>query len=230
MSFITAPEQWRPVLGYEGAYEVSDLGRVRSLKRVVDAARGARREIPGLIMKARLNAQGYPVISLSRLNVSRVLSIHVLVCEAWHGPRPEGMVARHLDDVKTNLSPSNLSWGTLTQNSRDAIRNGRNVNASKTVCANGHAYTERDTTRNQAGHRICRQCALVRSHQNRDIKCSYDDFCDAISHRETGRRERPRLTHCRRGHSMADAYESPAGARNCRVCLKKRESERVWTH
>lgn len=50
---------------------------------------------------------------------------HVLVCSAFYGPRPEGLLALHKDDIRTNDVPSNLYWGTGSENGLDAYRNGK---------------------------------------------------------------------------------------------------------
>ena len=52
-------------------------------------------------------------------------SVHSLVCEAFNGPRKPGEVCRHLNDMKDDIRPGNLAWGTHQQNVDDAKRNGR---------------------------------------------------------------------------------------------------------
>ncbi len=68
--------------------------------------------------------QGYRVTALagSRKKTRR---LHCLILEAFIGPRPSGMVGRHLDDDKDNNVIANLAWGTSVENSQDAVRNGR---------------------------------------------------------------------------------------------------------
>lgn len=64
--------------------------------------------------------------------------IHTLMCEAFHGPRPEGQQVRHLDGNRDNNAPSNLRWGTPRENNMDKVRHGttaageRNPNAKLT--------------------------------------------------------------------------------------------------
>ena len=58
---------------------------------------------------------------------------HVLVCEAFHGPRPEGREVRHLDGNPGNDAPDNLAWGTHVQNMQDAVKHGTHYTGSKTT-------------------------------------------------------------------------------------------------
>ena len=148
-------EEWRSVLGYEGLYEVSDQGRVRSLARTVKSGKQTKR-IPywSLVVSPR---EGYPALSLSRGGGRRIAYTHKLVCEAWHGPRPEGMQCRHLDGNPLNCTPENLRWGTPRENSQDTIRQGKHWQLSKTHCKNGHEFSEENTYR-YGGVRYCRAC------------------------------------------------------------------------
>ena len=117
-------EEWRTIPGYEGRYEVSSRGRVRNSA--------------GRVLTTHLTPKGYPEISLGR----RRWRVHALVCLAFIGPRPEGLQVRHLNDIKTDLSPSNLTYGTPSENIRDQVQNGRNSNATKRLCKRGHDLTD----------------------------------------------------------------------------------------
>ncbi|ONI62639.1 hypothetical protein CSIV_14285 [Microbacterium sp. CSI-V] len=125
-------ERWRPVVGYEGFYEVSDEGRVRGLDRI--DARGWR--IRGRLLSA--TGARYRSVSLCRDGVARTVQVHRLVLEAFVGPCPEGMEALHADDVKTHNALSNLRWSTHSDNMRDVVRNGRHRETNKTRCPRGH--------------------------------------------------------------------------------------------
>ena len=102
-------EIWRPVVGYEGRYEVSNLGNLRSLK-----FRGVCGEN---LMKSSKNYNGYHVVSLGKER--KQFRLHVLVLEAFVGPRPEGMQGCHRDNDKSNNSLSNLRWDTPKGNISD---------------------------------------------------------------------------------------------------------------
>ncbi len=115
-----AKEKWRPVVGHEGEYEVSDQGRVRSLSRTwwQKNAHGGihQRTMVGRVLKLTVQRFGYHKATIGRNN-SRF--VHQLVLEAFVGPRPEGQECRHLNGVPTDNRPDNLAWGSHSQNNRD---------------------------------------------------------------------------------------------------------------
>lgn len=98
-------EIWLPVVGFAGLYEVSNLGRVRSL----------RRHQPKLLRPGRMTA-GHLSVSLGR---GRSRTVHSLVIEAFVGPRPPGMEVRHSNGVPSDNRLANLAYGTRADNSRD---------------------------------------------------------------------------------------------------------------
>ena len=112
-------EEWRPVVGFETFYEVSDQGRVRSLDRVV--ARRTKAGPNGSIKRVkpagdgirqlRVDEAGGLVVNLCWGNRAHTKRVHCLVLEAFVGPCPAGMKACHRDDVRTNNHISNLYWG-----------------------------------------------------------------------------------------------------------------------
>jgi hypothetical protein len=106
-------ERWRPIPGFQGRYEVSDLGRVRSLQF---------RSVQGPeIMKSSLNYSGYHVLTLGS-NPKRQFRLHCLVLEAFVGPRPAGMQGCHNDSNKDHNWLSNLRWDTPKGNIADRER------------------------------------------------------------------------------------------------------------
>lgn len=116
-------EEWRAVPGYEGAYEVSSLGRVRSLDRVVEsptAKRGYPKLMRGRLLKPQRHSAGYLHVGLSR----RIRIISHLVLEAFRGPRPDGEEACHNNGDKWNNVLGNLRWGTHTYNCADRVAHG----------------------------------------------------------------------------------------------------------
>ncbi|AZL13817.1 hypothetical protein CXR25_14045 [Brevibacterium aurantiacum] len=151
-------EEWRPVLGYEGYYEVSSLGRVRGVDRTYETRPGVIAHKKAAIINGGMTVDGYPLVWLTRNNKRVQKTVHVLICESWHGPRPVGLVACHIDDVKTNNTPSNLRWGTISENTYDKVRNGLHPMASRTHCKWGHEYTIENTYRRPNGARQCRTC------------------------------------------------------------------------
>jgi hypothetical protein len=113
-------ENWKPVVGYEAFYEVSDLGRVRALFN----SRNNRYKA-GRILKTQSPAAKYLQINICPPGEKpRHISLAAMILEAFVGPRPEGHISRHLDDAKRNNVLGNLSWGTYGQNEEDKARNG----------------------------------------------------------------------------------------------------------
>ena len=149
-------ERWLPVVGYEGLYEVSDQGRVRSMDRVDSCGRHRKTRV----LKLNKNGSGHYQVRLYRNGRSESYSyVHRLVLEAFVGPCPEGMVGCHLDDVKEHNMLENLRWDTPSSNRFDAVRNGKDSNANKTHCKYGHEFTPENTRYCKNGGRACRECS-----------------------------------------------------------------------
>ncbi len=117
-------EVWQPVLGYEGLYEVSDHGRVRSLPRKSRSGRGYQ-VYPGRVLTTCANGHGYHVVSLSRNNRKTTRQVHDLVLTAFIGIRPSPQHdACHNDGNKNNNALLNLRWDTKAANQADRKLHG----------------------------------------------------------------------------------------------------------
>ena len=119
-------EEWRDVIGYEGYYEVSNMGRVRSRSREVVNAKG--KPCPPFFMEGRVLAQavnqdGYLKVGLSVRGKLSTHSVHTLVAKAFLGIRPEGLQVNHKDEDRTNNCVSNLEWVTCKENCNYGSRN-----------------------------------------------------------------------------------------------------------
>lgn len=148
-------EKWLPVPGYEGIYEVSDLGRVRSLDRLDSLGRLR----PGLELRPRVDRGGYLLIHAGG-KPRRTLRVHRLVLLAFVGPPPEGAdEALHGDGDPSNNALPNLRWGTRAENAADCLLHGTHHAASKTHCPSGHPYDDDNTYfYPRTNHRECRAC------------------------------------------------------------------------
>lgn len=113
-------ERWRPVRGFVGLYEVSNLGRVRSISRYVKFGRGEKL-IEGRILAQSMSA-GYPAVCLCDGPYQSKRNIHRLVAEAF--VPGEGEVVRHLDGDQMNSRAENLAWGSHKDNEADKVRHG----------------------------------------------------------------------------------------------------------
>lgn len=126
LPLVDTTEIWRPVVGWEGLYEVSNLGRVRSLDR--DCITGPRRisRIRGRVLS--LTPCGYKGrrrrVALHAEGKLSQRFVHHLVLEAFIGPRPPGYTANHLDGDASRNWASNLEWLTLEENHRHAGKMG----------------------------------------------------------------------------------------------------------
>ncbi len=150
--YSMSAEEWRRVPGING-YEVSDLGRVRSHRR-----RAPR------IMQGSRHMDGYLQISVHGDDSRRSFLVHRLVLLAFVGPPPTGTITRHLDGDPSNNRLENLTYGTQSENVLDAVRHGRNWEANKTHCPQGHAYDETNT-RHYRGERHCWTCRRTRDRE-----------------------------------------------------------------
>lgn len=149
-------EEWRWIPGFEGSYQVSDHGRVRSFRN---------RRAPGrLISASRGTQRGYLMVNLTDETGPQRRYVHALVLAAFVGPRPPGMQIRHLDGLTTNAHLSNLAYGTARENAADLRRHGTQYNVNKTHCPSGHPYDEENTyiPPSRPGWRYCRACNCQR--------------------------------------------------------------------
>lgn len=114
-----ADEIWKDIKGYEGLYQISNLGRVKSL------GNGNSNKSKLKIMKTTLNHKGYPMISLCKDGVSKKFSVHRLVAEAFI-PNPDNLPqVNHIDEVKTNNRIDNLEWCTAEYNVKYGTRTAK---------------------------------------------------------------------------------------------------------
>ncbi len=108
-------ENWLPILGYEGFYEVSDCGRVRRVK-------GGRGSVAGRILTCKVAPNGYQHVDLSIRDKKTRFLIHRLVATAFIGVPEFGAEVNHKDGCKTNNKIENLEWVTRGQNLSHAYR------------------------------------------------------------------------------------------------------------
>lgn len=123
---ITLTEEWKAVVGFEGRYEVSNYGRVRSLDRIVTNTNRHFFRLRGKIMTQTIHeSTGYPRMILRKNGKSLGVSPHRLVAIAFI-PNPDNLpVVNHVDAVKTNNVVTNLEWCTHRHNTRHAQGLGR---------------------------------------------------------------------------------------------------------
>lgn len=103
-------EIWKDVVGYEGYYQVSNLGRVRSVDRWITNSRGARRVQKGRYVNLQKHYQGYRVVMLWKGCKYKVFRVHRIVADSFI-PNPQNLPEiNHKDENKTNNCVNNLEW------------------------------------------------------------------------------------------------------------------------
>lgn len=153
-------EEWRAVVGYEGLYEVSDQGRVRSVPRVIKDRSGRQQRWKGKVLALAESGRGkYFSVGLPG---GRTAHVHVLVAAAFIGLRPDGLEVCHGNGDHHDNRAENLRYGTPSDNMTDRVRHGTHHQTRKTHCAQNHPYDAANTA-HYRGHRICRECRRARS-------------------------------------------------------------------
>lgn len=153
-------ETWKPVPSWEGMYEVSDEGRVRSLERRFVDRLGRPNRVPGRVRRQHVKPDGHCSVGLKGEGRYEQLDVHVMVLSAFVSARPAGCVARHLNGDPQDNRLENLAWGTWSENNYDQVRHGTHSEAAKTHCAQGHPLSGDNLSfrRHNRNHRVCKQC------------------------------------------------------------------------
>lgn len=164
-------EEWRDIPGYEGYYQASDAGRVRSLHRAfardpndlkekaaLDAHAATAPRLQKKILSLVVGYAGRLNVVLCKHSKTRKFQVHRLVLLAFVGPCPEGMECRHLDGDHTNNRLSNLCWGTREENAQDRIRHGTHGRGENAAAAK---LTEQQVREIRADPRGARRLARV---------------------------------------------------------------------
>lgn len=170
----TMVEQWKAVVGYEGLYEVSNIGRVKSLRtdKVLSP------------WKNKDGATDRLYVSLYKNRIRMHRTVHSLLMEAFVGPRPEGHNVLHKDGNASNNVLHNLRYGTQSENIYDAVVHNTHPQAVKTECPRGHALESPNLIPSllKRGCRTCLACnrAKSRKRYNKWDRVSLDELSDII--------------------------------------------------
>lgn len=152
-------EEWKPIAGFENAYQVSSQGRVRSLDRT--ASDGSFRA--GRLLRPGRSGASYLRVSLCSAGRQRSRTVHSLVAEAFL-PKSAGLEVCHKDGDPSNNNVENLRWGTHQSNMADQRDHGTNARSQRTSCPEGHSLVAPNlrSSEMRRGHRSCRACQLGR--------------------------------------------------------------------
>jgi hypothetical protein len=226
-------ERWLPVVGWEGLYEVSDQGRVRSLDRIVHTKAGWSRRHQGRTLRS-LQCHGYQTVELTS---GHRVSVHRLVLEAFVGPCPDGLECCHGVGGPSDNRLSNLRWDTRSENMYDRCRHGTDHHRNKENCPRGHSLKTPNLVAAvaRAGHRKCLACDRAHADEQRaqarnapfNFQLSADRHFATIM-AGTARIYQGDQTHCLRRHLLVNpnlvAYELAKGFRNCLSCARARSN------
>lgn len=154
--------RWLPAPGYEGIYEVSDRGMVRSLDRdeVVTGPRGGVRHRQGRPLRQfTMKTNPYLCVRLSKDGRAQTRTVHSLVLGAFAEPRLPGQECRHgTGGPHDNRWPENICWGSKSENTFDQVEHGTHHHSRKTTCPRGHDY---DYVVPGKNHRQCMKCQRI---------------------------------------------------------------------
>lgn len=139
-------EIWKPVVGWEELYAVSNMGRVKSLGRRIryyrpDWHRYQDRYFPGRILRPGIAKRKYCVLVLIDQDRKLCTHVHRLVMDAFVGPKPPGLETRHLNCNALDNRLSNLAYGTCQDNALDFFRRNKLKRKQKRECYCRAEYT-----------------------------------------------------------------------------------------
>lgn len=144
-------EIWKPVVGLEGKYEVSDEGNVRSVDRFITGIDGVRQHRKGKMLSVHYNHKGYNRVQLGKQGS---IVVHQIVAKAFI-PNPNNKPqVNHIDGNKENNSVDNLEWVTLQENMEHAKKHG---------LLNTKGFTDYNTSRARAISQLSLDGSFIRS-------------------------------------------------------------------
>lgn len=134
-------QEWWPVIGYEGYYEISKAGKVRGVKRLVVIPTGLR-TIYSRELAARINTDGYVEVRLSKEGKTKTNFLHKLLANTFI-PNPNNKAeVNHINGIKTDNGIENLEWVSHSENMIHAYKLGLKKSITKSVIdrCNGKEY------------------------------------------------------------------------------------------
>ena len=124
---LNGNEIWKDIPEYEGLYQASNLGRIKSLKRFRKGKNGCLISVKEKILKPQINRTGYYIIELCKQSIKKKYQVHRLIYEVFNGQIPEGYEINHLDERPVNNRLENLNLVTHKENCNWGTRNERSA-------------------------------------------------------------------------------------------------------
>jgi hypothetical protein len=153
-------EEWKPVPGYVGYYEVSNLGKIRSLDRIIICSDGRHRRLRGKLIKPAIDKIGRQTVSLCMNGTHLTQRVHKLVLLAFTAKRVSNTEGCHNNGDTADNSIENLRWDSHSGNMHDTIIHGTCHNLNKIRCPREHLLVMPNLRKDKIGrgHRGCLAC------------------------------------------------------------------------
>lgn len=173
-------ERWLPIPGYEGIYEASNKGFVRSLDRHQVNSQGVLRRLKGRTLRPSSSPLNCKRVVLYKPEApAKTMTVHRAVMLAF-GPDLTPLIICHSDGDPTNNQLENLRWDTPSSNMYDKQKHGTDHLRNRTHCPNGHPLEQPNliSKKLSKGFRACRSCHQARSDQFNGSHLSYEQSAD----------------------------------------------------
>lgn len=126
-------ENWKDIKGYEGLYQISDLGNVKSLPKICDLQNGHTRLTKEKILKFGVNPNGYKYVNLRKGKIAKNTRVHRLVAEHFISNLWHKKCVNHINGIKSDNREINLEWSTYSENNIHARITGLNKTTDKHI-------------------------------------------------------------------------------------------------